>query len=72
MATKNALENYVHYVRSILRRGKSIGINDKRKLEVAIDPIMQWLDWNYLSFDAFKFEQKMKELKDFVNLLFRR
>ncbi|KAJ8450313.1 hypothetical protein Cgig2_004770 [Carnegiea gigantea] len=61
---KNSLENYVNFIKGILRGGsKKIRIKDKRKLGDVIEQITQWLEWNYLLGEPTKFEEKMKKLE---------
>ena len=61
---KNRLENYVHFIKEILRGGsKKMRIKDKRKIGVVIEQTIQWLEWNHLLAEARKFEEKIKELE---------
>ncbi|VFQ89506.1 unnamed protein product [Cuscuta campestris] len=64
-AAKNALENYIHYLRGTLRGcGTRIGMEeDVIQLKIAIENAYKWLDWNFLLGEAHFFEAKMKELE---------
>ncbi|CAH9060053.1 unnamed protein product [Cuscuta europaea] len=65
-AAKNALENYIHEARGILRVcGKRVEMEeDMIVLAKAIDHTVNWFDWNYLLGDARIFKEKMKELEN--------
>ncbi|KAL2893928.1 Heat shock cognate 70 kDa protein [Bienertia sinuspersici] len=58
----NELENYAEEMRCMVK-SKNIELNDKRKMEDAIDHTEQWLDWNYLHTESSKFKNKLKELE---------
>ncbi|XP_021760880.1 heat shock 70 kDa protein 18-like isoform X1 [Chenopodium quinoa] len=64
MKAKNDLENYANKMWEMLRDyAEKIEIDDKARMENAIEKTMQWLDWNFQLSEASKFEEKMNELQ---------
>lgn len=66
---KNALENYAYNMRNTIKDDKISSKLDgveKKKIEDAIDEVIQWLDNNQLG-EADEFEDKMKELESICN-----
>ena len=66
---KNALENYSYNMRNTIKDEKiasKLSVDDKKKIEDAIDQAIQWLDGNQLA-EADEFEDKMKELESICN-----
>ncbi|XP_074264089.1 heat shock 70 kDa protein 18-like [Silene latifolia] len=61
---KNALENYANNMWEILKKyEQKLGIEDRNKIEAAIEKTIHWLDWNF-ELEAWKFEEKLNELQD--------
>ncbi|CAI9094750.1 OLC1v1030538C1 [Oldenlandia corymbosa var. corymbosa] len=66
---KNALENYAYNMRNTVKDDKiggKLDRADKKKIEVAIESSIQWLEGNQLA-ETDEFEEKMKELESVCN-----
>ncbi|KAF7147609.1 hypothetical protein RHSIM_Rhsim03G0170400 [Rhododendron simsii] len=66
---KNMLENYAYNMRNVInneKTGAKIPPANKRKIEVALEQAIQWLDENQLA-EREEFEDKMKELEGICN-----
>lgn len=66
---KNSLENYAYNMRNTVRDekiGSKLNPADKKKIEVAVEDAIQWLDGNQLA-ECDEFEDKMKELENLCN-----
>ncbi|KAH0462196.1 hypothetical protein IEQ34_009771 [Dendrobium chrysotoxum] len=67
--SKNTLENYVYNMRNTIKDDKiasKLGAEDKKKIEDAVDQVIQWLDSNQLA-EADELDDKMKELEGICN-----
>uniref|UniRef100_A0A0D6R5C5 Heat shock protein 70 n=1 Tax=Araucaria cunninghamii TaxID=56994 RepID=A0A0D6R5C5_ARACU len=67
--SKNTLENYAYNMRNTIKDEKISGKldpSDKKKIEVAVDEAIQWLDGNQLA-EQEEFDDKMKELESICN-----
>nr|GMD59037.1 heat shock cognate 70 kDa protein 2-like [Ipomoea batatas] len=66
---KNSLENYAYNMRNTIKDEKissKLSDADRKKIENAIDQIIQWLDANQLA-EVDEFDDKMKELEGICN-----
>ncbi|KAJ0569103.1 putative Heat shock protein 70 family [Helianthus annuus] len=66
---KNALENYAYNMRNTIKDEKissKLPVDDKKKVEDAVEEAIQWLDGNQLA-EVEEFEDKMKELEGVCN-----
>ncbi|XP_074280146.1 heat shock cognate 70 kDa protein-like [Silene latifolia] len=67
---KANLENYVNEVWDILNDDcGEIGVDNKKKLEDAVEKTIQWLEWNRDLTNGYKFEDKLEELKNICHPL---
>ncbi|KAF8393774.1 hypothetical protein HHK36_019972 [Tetracentron sinense] len=67
--SKNALENYVYYVRNIVKDKQMVAKlspTDKEKIEDAIKKVLEWLRSNHLA-KAAPFEDRLKKLEVISN-----
>ncbi|KAJ6834776.1 putative heat shock cognate 70 kDa protein 2 [Iris pallida] len=67
--SKNALENYSYNMRNTIKDEKiasKLPAADKKKIEDAIDEVIQWLDNNQLA-EADEFDDKRKEVESLCN-----
>jgi heat shock 70kDa protein 1/2/6/8 len=66
---KNGLENYAYNMRNTIKDDKiasKLSVEDKKKIEDAVDGAISWLDSNQLA-EVDEFEDKMKELEGICN-----
>lgn len=66
---KNSLENYAYNIKNTVKDEKFAGKldpEDKKKIEKAIDEVIEWLDRNQLA-EVEEFEDKLKELENLCN-----
>ncbi|KAL7191544.1 hypothetical protein ACSBR2_023592 [Camellia fascicularis] len=66
---KNSLENYAYNMKNTVKDEKFAGKldpEDKKKIEKAIDEVIEWLDRNQLA-EVEEFEDKLKELENLCN-----
>ncbi|GKB96816.1 heat shock cognate 70 kDa protein 2 [Tanacetum coccineum] len=66
---KNALENYAYNMRNTInddKVGSKLPVDDKKKVEDAVEETVKWLDANQLA-EAEEFEDKQKELEGVCN-----
>ncbi|KAA8534229.1 hypothetical protein F0562_031578 [Nyssa sinensis] len=69
---KNALEYFAYDMRNTVKGEKmssNLSLDEKKKLEDAIEQAIQWLDANQLA-EAHEFKNKMEELKSIFRLIF--
>ncbi|KAA8534232.1 hypothetical protein F0562_031575 [Nyssa sinensis] len=69
---KNALEYFAYDMRNTVKGEKmssNLLLDEKKKLEDAIEQAIQWLDANQLA-EAHEFKNKMEELKSIFRLIF--
>ncbi|XP_021760580.1 probable mediator of RNA polymerase II transcription subunit 37e [Chenopodium quinoa] len=60
----NSLETYTQNMATMLEcHGAKVGLRERRKMGVAINLTIQWLDQNLVLAEGCKFEEKMIELE---------
>eukprot|EP00268_Persea_americana_P035114 TRINITY_DN3466_c0_g3_i1.p1 TRINITY_DN3466_c0_g3~~TRINITY_DN3466_c0_g3_i1.p1 ORF type:complete len:653 (-),score=123.63 TRINITY_DN3466_c0_g3_i1:134-2092(-) len=71
---KNALENYAYNMRNTVKDekiGGKLGPEDKKKIEDAVEEVIEWLDRNQLA-EVEELEHKLKELEETCNPIIAR
>ncbi|KAK9741017.1 hypothetical protein RND81_03G076200 [Saponaria officinalis] len=68
VTAKNTLENYANTLLDVVTAyGETVRYDGLKNVEEAIEKTFQWLDWNFQVKEASTYDEKLRELKVYVN-----